>query len=457
VSAGGGSAACLVDAGQVIGRNIVYMSFDSTFWVDSGVIFQSYEKLVVSKVSPSAGSMDGGWLVTLFGSFSDLNAFVCRIGSHTADAQRIWGGLSCHVGALSRSGIFSVELSGNGVHFSAVGSIFVVPSSNMLRLEPSCGSLSGGTNVIISGDESFSRLSSLWCRFCDLAVVNAAMKSIFNNVHVVTCPSPSQLRPTNCSVEISSDRQNWLRAGWFEYRNTIRLDGINPSVGSVLGGTAVSVNANEVRSGDRLICRFGAVQSVAAVSETGRFVCVTPAVNESRFVDVTLSLNDQEWSVGSALFGYLEPIELLWVEPHTIVAGHQQSIRIGALNFWSSLGAIFCRFAGHSSSVGRIVSDNVAECPLDSLSISGNVSVDVSFNAIDWSSTLSLNVLSAHRIQLMSTPFIYYNTPGELDVALPSDYPLYSCLIGGVAMNVVVKNGVLKCRHGPIVSNGEFF
>ena len=55
--------------------------------------------------------------------------------------------------------------------------------------------------------------------------MNAEMDSVVDSVHVVTCSSPAQLRPNNCSVEISSDRQNWLRAGWFEYRDTIRVDG----------------------------------------------------------------------------------------------------------------------------------------------------------------------------------------------------------------------------------------
>ena len=39
VSAGGESAACVLDAGQVVGRHIVYMSFDSAFWIDFGVTF----------------------------------------------------------------------------------------------------------------------------------------------------------------------------------------------------------------------------------------------------------------------------------------------------------------------------------------------------------------------------------------------------------------------------------
>ena len=140
----------------------------------------------------------------------------------------------------------------------------------MLRLEPSSGSLSGGTIVFVSGDEGFSRVSGLWCRFCDVLIVSAGTDGVGDGANVVTCISPAQRHPNNCSVEISSDRQLWLRAGWFDYRSIIRLLTISPSVGTVLGGTSVSINANEIRAGDRLICRFGSVQSAAVVAETAR-------------------------------------------------------------------------------------------------------------------------------------------------------------------------------------------
>jgi len=49
----------------------------------------------------------------MFGSsFSDFKLPVCRIGSQVVDAKHVFGGLSCFVGALSRSGMVSLELSG---------------------------------------------------------------------------------------------------------------------------------------------------------------------------------------------------------------------------------------------------------------------------------------------------------------------------------------------------------
>jgi hypothetical protein len=323
--------------------------------------------------------MDGGWLVTLYGSsFSEVKAPVCRIGSHIADAQHVLGGLACSVGALSRSGVVSLELSGNGVQFSAVGSLLVVPSSKMLRLEPSYGSLSGGTNVFISGDEGFSLLSGLWCRFCVSVVVAAKMDDGSDSVNVVTCYSPVQHHPIRCSVEISSDRQRWLHAGWFEYRNVIRLHTINPSVGTVSGGTAVSIIANEIRAGDSVICRFGSVQAAPVVSESGHCVCVTPAVNESRVVDVALSLNGQEWSVGTALYRYLNPIELLWVEPPTVISGRRQSIHLKVRNLFGWKSAVFCSFADQESVPGVVLTENVVECSFHLSTVGGNVSVSVS-------------------------------------------------------------------------------
>jgi len=336
--------------------------------------------------------------VTLFGSFfSDIAMPVCRIGSHVVVAQHVFGGLSCIVGPSTRSGIVSVEVSGNGVQFSTVGSLFAIPSSTLLRLEPSCGSLTGGTNVLVSGDEGFSRVSGMWCRFCDDAVVSAGMDGVGDGVNVVTCSSPAQRHPNNCSVEISSDRQLWLLAGLFEYRNFIRVHAISPSVGIVSGGTAVSVHANEVRAGDSLICQFGSVQSVAVVAETGHFICVTPAVNQSHVVDFSVSFNGQEWSVGSALFAYIDPIELLWVEPHAVIAGRNQSIRIGISNLMRWTGSVQCRFGGLHVVSGLFIDDHVL-CSGYLWSVPVNTSVDVVLGASISSNTKVFQVVQQNHI-----------------------------------------------------------
>ena len=186
-------------------------------------------------------------------------------------------------------------------------------------------------------------------------------------------------------------------------------------------------------------------------------MCVTPAVNETRIVDVAVSLNSQKWSVGSAVFGYIDPIELLWLEPRSIVSGRKQSIRIGARGLRGWKGSFFCKFAGFGSAPGIVLSDNVAQCTFYLPSFSGNISLSISVNAVDWSSSVSLNVLSSYSIQLLSAATMFHNTSGFLEVALPSESLSYSCFIGSRLMDALVQNRILKCQHGLITSTRELF
>jgi hypothetical protein len=406
VSAGRESATCELDAGHTIGRFNIYMSFDSARWIVFDVFFQTYGAFTVTSIAPSTGPMDGGWYVTLFGSsFSHFKDPTCRIASQVVDAQHVFEGLACLVGALSRSGTVSVELSGNGVQFNVVGSLFVFPSSSVLRLQPSCGSLSGGTSVFVSGGEGFSLVSGLWCRFCDALVVSAESEDSSDGGNVVICISPAQFYESRCSVEISSDRQKWLRAGWFEFRNTIRVSKISPSVGHVAGGTSVSIVANEIRSGDYAVCRFGSAQSATVVTEGGYVACVSPAANQSRIVDVAVSLNGQEWSTGTSSFRYLDPIELLWVEPQNIIAGRKQSIRVGVGNLGGWIGSVSCRF-GEALVLSAFIQDDIVVC-----------------SHYIWDVPLNTTVAIILDSSLVSTPkHIQIHRPGQVGI-----YPVSLC------------------------------
>jgi hypothetical protein len=82
------------------------------------------------------------------------------------------------------------------------------------------------------------------------------------------------------------------------------LLGIDPVLGSVAGGTTVTVSGSEFTAS--AWCRFGTVLSIApTVSSSTRISCVSPSVVASGFVAVQVSNDNTAWTSDVAAFAYV--------------------------------------------------------------------------------------------------------------------------------------------------------
>jgi hypothetical protein len=87
VSGGGGSAVCVVDAGQMIGRHVFSVSMNSVDW-ESSVCAFFVSHLNVLSIEPSLFSVFGGTMVTFRGNFGDSFSVhrACKFAAHVENA-----------------------------------------------------------------------------------------------------------------------------------------------------------------------------------------------------------------------------------------------------------------------------------------------------------------------------------------------------------------------------------
>ena len=125
--------------------NVADFSFDR-------MTFQYIQPVQLRTISPRAGPVDGGTLVSVFGDHFDergasLFYMYCRFDSTIVSAVFVsTSEIACHSPELP-PGFVAIEVTNNNRDFSAGGLLFEYLQSRLLMITPSVGPVSGGGQV----------------------------------------------------------------------------------------------------------------------------------------------------------------------------------------------------------------------------------------------------------------------------------------------------------------------
>ena len=229
----------------------------------------AYVQYQIDSIKPASGPAGGGTVVEVTGS---------RLGSAP--------GMACYFGAaISNVAIINATrlLCISPPHSVGPVELLLGPAECTARpytmvfqfheevlvyaLLTTSGPVLGGAYVTLRGAH-FSSTHDMLCRF-DLT----ASPATFVNETSIACISPSHA-PASVPVEVSLNGRDFSASGIrFEY-SLLSLYRVQPTLGSVRGGTLVSVWAHGVQCPMKdLFCVFGEVQSSARCVSTARIWC----------------------------------------------------------------------------------------------------------------------------------------------------------------------------------------
>ena len=361
----------------------------------SVVAFTYRELAQVDRVHPVAGMRFGGTLVTVFGSgFLGDAAAMCRFGPVAVPARLLTlghpGQLECISPLPAVAGYVSVEVSMNGQDYSSTGVHFEYQQPVSIRaLEPSRGPIEGGTFVNVTGSGFSARaalLGYVWCRFNSTSVAVAWRSS--TELH---CISPRH-QAGAVSVELTQNEQQYTRDNVrFEFE-VVAAYTIQPNTGPIAGGTRVEILGSgiEVPDARGLYCQFGAMDPVSAThASRERVICVAPPSEAGVIGAVPVRLLNNDAVYGSVVaFTYRELAQVDRVHP---VAGMRFGGTLVTVFGSGFLGdaAAMCRF-GPVAVPARLLTlghPGQLECISPLPAVAGYVSVEVSMNGQDYSST----------------------------------------------------------------------
>ena len=338
---------------------------------------------------PVAGARGGGTLVTVYGAgFIGTTATSCRFGEVAVPARLLTAGqLECTSPLPAVVGYVSVEVSTNGQDYSSTGVHFEYQQPVAVRaLEPSRGPIEGGTFVNVTGSGFSARaalLGYVWCRFNSTSVA-AAWRSA-TELH---CIAPRHAAGVT-SVEVTQNEQQYTSDGVrFEFE-VVAAYSVYPNSGPTAGGTLVEVRGAGIELPDArgLFCQFGGADPVAATHASRELVlCAVPpsAGGSTGAVPVRLLNNDAVY--GSVVaYTYRAVVSVDRVHPVAGARGGGTLVTVYGAGFIGTT-ATSCRF-GEVAVPARLLTAGQLECTSPLPAVVGYVSVEVSTNGQDYSST----------------------------------------------------------------------
>ena len=252
--------------GTLITKTISF-TMNGIDWFDNAtsVQFSWHPPIVISSINPPFGDVNGGTVITIYGS-NFVNGIYCRFGNSTVYDLVLAtfvsnSEVSCVTPARGSATIENVELSRTGGReFSNNDATFEWINPIVIEsFYPKHGKINGGTFVVIFA--SNLRNSTLtMCRWNILEDTTNAATNVTTQVeyvypNAVGCYTPNMTAYTtltsyeqNVSISLSNNDQEFYKFNGyqFHYDAIISIDSIEPTVGPALGGTNLLINTTNL-------------------------------------------------------------------------------------------------------------------------------------------------------------------------------------------------------------------
>lgn len=484
----------------------------STTSSDGTLFFHFYPTETVSGLRPYEGPIRGGTAVSVLGSdfrntpelvvrfqFSETSATATNDSVRTPPAvvpARFVSGVEvtvempkCPAGSIG--GLFSVEVSSNGVDFTSFeeGPLFSYVASEPFveGIAPVILREGGGEIVAIHGfgfPETYP--NSLACIFGEESVSATRLSET-----VLTCLSSSH-KPGRVVITVTSYGQS-LKSDddiSVEFVGALRVLSSWPMLGSARGGTAVAVHGEGFRAEDEYLCVFGSTKpSVRGTFvNSSAIVCTTPALsrpqnqakvtlevrtkgNEYRYggntdaeigPDATIATAEGRGGLLLAplTFHYHHDIDILRFSPANGPISGGTVVRISGLGFLD-LPEAACQFGVGEPTPARVIDESTLVCT----AVSGHVAIGTdkikvrpvaNSSRADTGVPVRVTVNGIDFYPSNATAMFYYDE----DIALHALVPDRGPATGGVQ---VIARGSgfrpddrLACRFGLEVVPGEY-
>ena len=391
----------------------------------------------IISLGSSSGPAQGGTRMVFSGFFLPSIPYLCRFcgaSNATVDCNLAHGAvqsrstLMCMTPARrsDHARTQNVDISLDyGSTFVPVSNFTYWPNISLASSSPGSGPQSGGTDVFIRGSGFPSQEGVIHCSFGDSKLIVASIVS----TDEIRCTSPSHnvgrtaitLRVDDATVPGS------MVPLIFEYLPDIFLENLEPSFGTVHGGTPVLVTGRNFPPTLHLACRFGDVETSSWWINASLIECESPLHADTNSIELAVTVTGSWLSVNTLTFSYHEPVRIDTQHPSSGPTMGGTMITILGSNFVFS-PLLRCRF-GWTESPASYISPEEIRCVLPAHEAS-HVSVSISLNRHDY---------------VVSPITFTYEAPLTIVDFLPALGPT----VGGTAV-VLTTSGELSATWAPV-------
>jgi len=315
-------------------------------------------------------------------------------------------------------------------------------------LFPTKGSVLGGNNVTVRG-RHFEDTTQLACFFGSVR----ALSTRFLNEEEVACVAPPNVHPNyvTVSVTLNGAPDASQTSVVYQYVDEIRLWRLDPPLGTALGGTILTIYGSSMLDTEKLECQIGNHRVAARWVSSSQIEIVTPPAEGPGRVNVSISVNGQDFTSQALSFMYYEPENVMAVSPLVVSSPAETSLQVSGSGFKS--GPLLTCVIGQRRAPAVFINGSHVECLVDSLE-AGTYGVWVSNNGQNAS-------LSGAELTVLPVPVFTDINPasgwlsGGTVVRISGKYlPLddvLECFFGGQSGGVatILTTSVLICTTPP--------
>ena len=394
----------------------------------SGVQFQFTEDAAMAALSPRSGPVEGGTSVLVTGyNFLDSKNLHCHFGGSAAPTRWLSSTqLECTAPARDQDGVVEVQVSMNGVDMMASSMEYMYTASAIISaVFPSMGPSSGGTELAVSG-ENFLHTAELTCRIGFVEVAASFVSS-----REVRCITPTMtVGAQEVTVSLNGLDFSGSSASFSSMRDTI-LFSASPSLGSVSGGTVVTVQGQGFVNTSGLSCLFDGMEATATwfISES-ELKCEAPA-HEAGAATLEVRINVVDRAISALLFLYAPHPRAVKLSPSSGTIRGGAFVLVDGYGFLNTQN-LACRF-GNRTGLARFISSSQIACVTPRMSEACDAELQVSHNGEEYEAT--------------GLTFTFVSSP-----TLVSIWPTEGSAEGGLEVFLqgdgFMPSGELACRFG---------
>lgn len=356
--------------------------------VENSVEFQYYLPPKVHSIKPIYGTKNGGTVVTVFGeNFIDFDQNLrCSFGVKEVPGIFISDTeLYCVApfsDVVTAAMPFRITMNAQQTTTNPI-KYWYYPEPAIMKLTPNKGPTTGGTVVMIEGQDldPFNDMLSevdnhndTYCRF-GLEFKTPATVISDTLVSCVAPPSPI-IRTVPVDLTLNDADFSLNPIEWtddhvpYTYYAPSYVYGVEPNMGPTSGNTTVTITGSNFEDTGQIKCRFGSKVVPGKFISVNEIRCVSPAVENPGVVDLSISLVEDSFGQPVDFLYYAIPIIYDIYPKCGPTSGYTQITVLGKNFVFTGPGLVRCIFGDDMYTHATVMSENEIKC--DSPSIRGN-------------------------------------------------------------------------------------
>lgn len=311
------------------------------------------KEMSISGITPSSGTISGGYTVTLSGSNLDFVETVDFGGVPCTDVVATGSTLSCTAPETVTPGSVVVAVRGKARRSASTTFTYTLAAGPTLTsFAPTTSSEAGGTSIFIFGT-GFATGATI-----EIGGVPCNSSTVMSTTQI-ECEAPAMAAGTYTIVVTNTDGSTVSSSTQITYNAAPTITSITPVVGPIAGGTTLTITGTGFLTGATAYLNTLTCGSATVLTPTS-MTCVTPATTTATTYTLRVVNPDGQTATLSNAFTYFSTPTITTISPTAGALAGGTTLTVNGTNF-STGATVFV--GGVACTPLTYVSSSQVRCP----------------------------------------------------------------------------------------------